>query len=490
MIRADSWASVHIAEVPREHRASDTRGGRAHRAGNPRRRRPASSSSTASRSCCGRAKRSLTDIAAYLIGAGGKRVRPAVTLLVFRACGGSSLRDVVDVAVALELIHSASLLHDDIIDGNQVRRGRDSARRKYGVAETLVTGDFLFSRAFQICGRFDERLIDWAAEACIALTEGEIMQGRFRHNPAVTYDDYLEIIARKTASLFEVGARTAAYLAGADDAAVDAMARCGHHVGLTFQMIDDLLDVTGAEATLGKPVGLDVREGNPSLPLVLAIADDDEVRRLFGKAGLSEAEVGTVLSRLRRSTVIARGHRLAARTCRRRARGAARPARLAVPPVPPVAHRPAGRTRLVGAPPRDARRGARHGPSPVGVSAARRSGGGRAQRHHPGEPERQIHRDRSEHGGRHRDVEPAHAVGLQHRARGARLKAARVQRHRHLVGAPEGAHEHRHDHRHVAAHALARRYRSRSRGRDSAAPARPWQRRRRTPARGETPGSS
>ena len=253
----------------------------------------------------------LTDIATYLIGAGGKRVRPAVTLLVFRACGGSSLRDIVDVAVALELIHSASLLHDDIIDGSQVRRGRDSARHKYGVAETLVTGDFLFSRAFQICGRFDERLIDWAAEACIALTEGEIMQGRFRRNPAVTLDDYFEIIARKTASLFEVGARTAAHLAATDDGGVEAMARCGRHVGLTFQMIDDLLDVTGAEATLGKPVGLDVREGNPSLPIVLALADDDEVRRVFAKSQPSEAEVGSVLGRLRRPAIIDHGHRLA-----------------------------------------------------------------------------------------------------------------------------------------------------------------------------------
>jgi octaprenyl-diphosphate synthase len=253
----------------------------------------------------------LTDIANYLIGAGGKRVRPAVTLLIFRACGGSNLPDIVDVAVALELIHSASLLHDDIIDGSEVRRGRDSARRKYGVAETLVTGDFLFSRAFQICGRFDERLIDWAAEACIALTEGEIMQGRFRRNPMVTYTDYLEIIARKTASLFEVGARTAAYLAAADDAVVDAMARCGRHVGMTFQMIDDLLDVTAAEATLGKPVGLDVREGNPSLPLVLAIADDDEVRRLFARPALGDGEVAIVLARLRRAGVIERGHQLA-----------------------------------------------------------------------------------------------------------------------------------------------------------------------------------
>ncbi|MEO8606124.1 MAG: polyprenyl synthetase family protein [bacterium] len=276
----------------------------------------------------------LNEIATYLIGAGGKRVRPAVTLMVFRACGGHVIRDAVDVAVALELIHSASLLHDDIIDENRVRRGRDSPRAKFGVAETLVTGDFLFSRAFQICGRFDEQLIDWAADACIALTEGEIMQGRFRRNPDVTLDDYLEIIARKTASLFEVGARTAASLAGADAELVEAMARCGRHVGLTFQMIDDLLDVAAAEAELGKPVGLDVREGNPSLPIVLAIAaGDEETRHLFASPALSEGEVSAVLGRLRRSGVIARGYALAAEHA-----GIAREALLSLPDSPYRGH--------------------------------------------------------------------------------------------------------------------------------------------------------
>ena len=235
----------------------------------------------------------LTDIAAYLIGAGGKRVRPAVTLLVFRACGGTSVRDIVDVAVALELIHSASLLHDDIIDDTQVRRGRDSARRKYGVAQTLVTGDFLFSRAFQICGRFDEQLIEWAAEACVALTEGEIMQSRFRRNPAVTFTDYLEIIARKTASLFEVGARTAA---------VPGRRRRSGRRGdgaLRSSRRHDLSDDRRSarrhrpsKRRSAKPIGLDVREGNPSLPLVLAIAEDDDVRRLFAQPELSDAEVG------------------------------------------------------------------------------------------------------------------------------------------------------------------------------------------------------
>jgi octaprenyl-diphosphate synthase len=254
----------------------------------------------------------VTEIADHLIGAGGKRVRPMVTLLAFRACGGDRLDDIIDVAVALELIHSASLLHDDIIDRNNVRRGRDSAMSKYGIADTLVTGDFLFSRAFQICGRFDERLIHWAAEACIALTEGEVMQARYRHNPEVTLEDYKEIVFRKTASLFEQGARTAAYLAQPDDAAtVEAMAQCGRHVGMTFQMIDDLLDITADQAALGKPIGVDVREGNPSLPIVLGVATDPELRQMFAKQDLSEGEVSAMLGRLRRSAGLRHGYELA-----------------------------------------------------------------------------------------------------------------------------------------------------------------------------------
>jgi octaprenyl-diphosphate synthase len=253
----------------------------------------------------------LTEISDYLIGSGGKRVRPAVMLLVFRACGGDDLTDVVDAAVALELIHSASLLHDDIIDGSISRRGRDSAFRKYGLAQTLVTGDFLFGRAYQLCARFDQQLIDWAVEASIRLTEGEIMQGRLRRNPTVTFADYLEIVTRKTAALFEQGARTAATMAHAPQSIVDAIARCGLHIGLTFQIVDDLLDVLGSEALTGKPVGLDLREGNPSLPIVLLLQRDDEVRRLFARDDLSDGEISWLLNRLRRSPVLQEGHALA-----------------------------------------------------------------------------------------------------------------------------------------------------------------------------------
>ncbi len=253
----------------------------------------------------------LSEISLHLIGGGGKRVRPAVALLVFKACGGDDIVDIVDVAVALELIHSATLLHDDIIDGGKTRRGRPSAFSRYGLANTLVSGDFLFSKAFELCGRFEERIVRWAADACISLTEGEIMQGRFRRNPAVTVDDYLEIIARKTASLFSQGARVAAHLAGVGEQTSEAMWACGFNIGMAFQLIDDLLDVEGDEDLTGKPVGIDLRDGNPSLPLVLALAEDAEVRRVFLMPEPDDAAIRGALERVRALGVLTTVRRLA-----------------------------------------------------------------------------------------------------------------------------------------------------------------------------------
>jgi octaprenyl-diphosphate synthase len=249
----------------------------------------------------------LQEIAGHLVRAGGKRVRPLVVLLVFHAtapAGRARREDAVEAAVALELIHSATLLHDDIIDGGETRRGRPSALQRFGLADTLVAGDFLFCRAFALCARFEAQVIRWAAEACVDLTEGEVLQGRRRRDPAVTVADYDEIILRKTASLFAAGARTAAHLAGAEPAVVEAMAACGRQVGLAFQMRDDLLDVEGDPAETGKPCGIDLRDGNPSLPIVLALERDSEVRRLFAMPEPTTADVERGLARIRRSGVL------------------------------------------------------------------------------------------------------------------------------------------------------------------------------------------
>jgi octaprenyl-diphosphate synthase len=225
----------------------------------------------------------ISEICRYLVGSGGKRVRPVFILLMYRACGGDDrrIRDAIDVCVALELIHSATLLHDDIIDGGQLRRGKPSAYKRFGLGPTLVAGDFLFSRAFELCGPFEEELIRIAAEACIQLTEGEVMEGRLRFNPAITLDDYRRVIQLKTASLFWAGGKIAALLAGAPSPLVTRMGELGTEIGVIFQMVDDLLDVLGPEAKIGKPVGSDLRAGIPSLPVVLGVERSQELRSLF-----------------------------------------------------------------------------------------------------------------------------------------------------------------------------------------------------------------
>ena len=205
-----------------------------------------------------------------------------VTLLAYFAFGGQRAQDIVDIATAIELIHTATLLHDDIIDGAETRRGKVSAFKKFGLKSTLVAGDFLFIKAFEFAGKFDETVVQWTADACTLLTEGEILQGHYNRNRSVRLENYVEIVKRKTASLFQTGAKVGAYLAGARPALVDTTECYGLNMGIAFQMIDDLLDVVGNAHMLGKPTGMDLRDGNPALPIILAMNSGDiAVREAF-----------------------------------------------------------------------------------------------------------------------------------------------------------------------------------------------------------------
>jgi octaprenyl-diphosphate synthase len=244
----------------------------------------------------------LTDIAAHLVCGGGKRVRPMVTLLAFLAFGGKKIQD---IATAIELIHTATLLHDDIIDGAETRRGKESAYKKFGLKNTLVAGDFLFIKAFEFAGKFDETVVQWTADACALLTEGETLQGRFNRNRAVTLDDYIEIVKRKTASLFQTGAKVGAYLAGANSGFVEENDRYGLNMGIAFQMVDDILDVVGHVELLGKPTGMDLRDGNPSLPIILALQPEHAaVCEAFETTQPTETQVVAALDAIKSGAIL------------------------------------------------------------------------------------------------------------------------------------------------------------------------------------------
>jgi octaprenyl-diphosphate synthase len=247
----------------------------------------------------------LTDIAAHLIYGGGKRIRPMVTLLAFLAFGGKRTQDIVDIATAIELIHTATLLHDDIIDGAETRRGKPSAFKRFGLKSTLVTGDFLFIKAFEFAGKFDETIVQWTADACALLTEGEMLQGSFNRNRAVTLDDYIEIVKRKTASLFQTGAKIGAYLAGANAKFVDETNRYGLNMGIAFQMVDDILDVVGHSELLGKPTGMDLRDGNPALPIILALKESQPaVCEVFQRPHPTDSQIATALNAIKAGPAI------------------------------------------------------------------------------------------------------------------------------------------------------------------------------------------
>lgn len=210
----------------------------------------------------------IGQVAEYIIGAGGKRLRPAVLLLVAGACGYRGTHH-HELAAVVEFIHTATLLHDDVVDESDLCRGRQTANAVFGNAASVLVGDFLYSRSFQMMVEVGSmRVMEVMADATNTIAEGEVLQLLNVHNADVTDESYLEVIRRKTAKLFEASARLAAILAGADEEVEAGVADYGMHLGTAFQVIDDVLDYSGDHSETGKNLGDDLNEGKPTLPLI------------------------------------------------------------------------------------------------------------------------------------------------------------------------------------------------------------------------------
>ena len=227
----------------------------------------------------------VRQVAEYLVAGGGKRLRPALLLLAAGAAGCRS-KARIELAAVVEFIHTATLLHDDVVDISELRRGRDTANAQFGNAAAVLVGDFLYSRAFQMmvgCGSM--RVMQVLAEATNTIAEGEVLQLMNCHDPRVDEHAYLEVIRRKTAKLFEAAARLGAVLAEAPSAVEAGLAEYGMRVGTAFQLIDDVLDYSGDTASIGKSLGDDLAEGKPTLPLIRAMAcGDPEQARVVREA--------------------------------------------------------------------------------------------------------------------------------------------------------------------------------------------------------------
>jgi geranylgeranyl pyrophosphate synthase len=259
--------------------------------------------------------KSVADIATHTLGAGGKRLRPALTILAAQLCSPELADEalpckVLSGAVAVELTHTTTLLHDDVVDSAEVRRGKPAANLIWGNGMSVLVGDYLFAQVFLIASQqgFTD-LMSPLAEATAQMCKGELLEAQGRGNLEMSEAEYEEIVALKTASLTECSCRIGAIAAVADEEYVERLADFGHHIGLAFQIVDDVFDIVSSKGRIGKPVGNDIREGIVTLPMLRAIeltsgSEREELRRLLGRDlqdSISDEEVTRAIEILRRS---------------------------------------------------------------------------------------------------------------------------------------------------------------------------------------------
>jgi octaprenyl-diphosphate synthase len=235
----------------------------------------------------------IRQVADYIIGGGGKRLRPALVLLSSRACGYDGPHRYT-LAAVIEMIHTATLLHDDVVDESQLRRGHATANAAFGNPASVLVGDFLYSRAFQLMVGVERmRVLAIMADATNVIAEGEVLQLMHAGDAALDERAYFDVIERKTAKLFEAAGRLGGVLGAASPDCEDALARYGMHLGTAFQIMDDVLDYSGDGAEIGKNLGDDLAEGKMTLPLIRALAvgtkdEADVIRHAVAGGGLTD----------------------------------------------------------------------------------------------------------------------------------------------------------------------------------------------------------
>jgi octaprenyl-diphosphate synthase len=233
----------------------------------------------------------VDQVAEHIISGGGKRLRPLLVVLAARACGHEESAH-VEAAAFIEFIHTATLLHDDVVDGSSLRRGRHTANEVFGNQASVLVGDFVYSRAFQMMAALNSQpVIEIMAQATNVIAEGEVLQLMNAHDPETTEERYLEVIYRKTAKLFEAGAEVAAVLSGNEAPARRALASYGRHLGTAYQLVDDVLDYRSNPQERGKNLGDDLAEGKPTLPLIYALKNGSDGQRAAIREAIKQGGV-------------------------------------------------------------------------------------------------------------------------------------------------------------------------------------------------------
>ena len=232
----------------------------------------------------------IPQLAAHIVAAGGKRIRPLLTLAAARMCGYAGVRH-IQLAACVEFIHTATLLHDDVVDESLLRRGMDSANAVFGNKASVLVGDFLFARAFQLMVADGSlKVLDILSHAAATIAEGEVLQLVTQHDLSTPRDRYLDVIRGKTAALFIAACQVGAVVAERPPAEEQALADYGANLGMAFQLVDDALDYAADQATLGKTVGDDFREGKVTLPVLVAFQAGDAEAQAFWRRTIEDSE--------------------------------------------------------------------------------------------------------------------------------------------------------------------------------------------------------